>query len=229
MQPNVVHTPDFVNSATQMILEKAEEAIASQGWFRLSLCGGGTPKDIYANLAAIGKDLPWHQFIITFGDERCVPPGHEDSNFLMASRALLDQVPIPPENVLRMRGEMKPAEAAQDYENALGEVAQRTGLTPFTHDLLLLGMGGDGHTASLFPGSKALRETERRVVANYVEKFESWRLTMTYPLINAAREVCFLIKGDDKAAVAKAVINGDEQYPAAKVRPTSGKLTFLLG
>ena len=165
---------------------------------------------------------------ITFGDERSVPPDHGDSNYRMARESLLDHVPIPEENIARIEAEHGAAVAAERCETKLRAWAAEDGDTVFTHDLVFLGMGDDGHTASLFPETKALDENERWVVANYVEKFEAERITLTYPVINAARAVCFLVTGEEKKGpVVERVLAGSDD-PAARVRP-GGELVWLLG
>lgn len=224
MNPDIIHSKDFVNDAVALIESAANEAIAARGSFSLSLSGGNTPKPVYTALAQ--RPLDWSKVFITFGDERCVPPDDEQSNYLMARRTLLDAIPIPAENVLRMKGELDPAEAAKEYEAVLKEKADGG---VFRHDLILLGMGPDGHTASLFPGTPALEEKERLVVENYVPKMSMWRITFTYPLIDAARHVCFLVNSAGKDAILDEVFSGKSSYPCAAVNPTDGKLTWLLG
>ncbi len=224
MKPDVNHSKDFVGDAVALIVEAAKEALRERGEFRLALSGGNTPKPVYAALA--NEDLDWSKVVITFGDERCVPPDDSESNFRMASESLLDQVAIPEANVLRMAGEMEPADAAKAYE---AELRERSEGGIFRHDLILLGMGPDGHTASLFPGTTALSETERWVVENYVATKETWRLTFTYPLIDAARHVCFLVNSAGKDEILEEVFSGTSNYPCAAVAPTDGKLTWLLG
>ena len=219
----VVESSEFVRDAVARIVA-AYRATDAGAEFRLSLSGGRTPAAIYAALAE--EDLDWGRFVITFGDERCVPPEHADSNFRMASEALLDRVPIPADNVIRMKGELDPVEAASECEAALRE---RAGEGVFRHDFVLLGLGEDGHTASLFPGTQALDEGERWVVANEVPQMETTRITMTYPLINAAREVLFLVTGETKREIVKEIAGGGAAYPAAGVAPTDGRLTWLLG
>ncbi len=224
MKPNTIHSKDFVADAVALIEEAANEAISERGEFRLALSGGGTPKPVYAALAA--RPIDWGKVLITFGDERCVPPDDAESNFRMASEVLLDHVAIPQANVLRMAGEMDPAAAAAAYES---ELRRRSPEGIFRHDLVLLGMGPDGHTASLFPGTVALKELERLVVENHVPQKETWRLTFTYPLIDAARHVCFLVNSQGKDEILKEVFSGTSDYPCAAVAPTDGKLTWLLG
>lgn len=227
MTPEILRTSSFVADAAERIAAEAAAAIAARGLFRLSLCGGNTPRAIYAELAK--KDLPWGRVQITFGDERCVPPEDAQSNYRMAREALLSQVPLPEGNVFRMRGELEPDAAADDYERRLSSLAARFGEPRYVHDLLLLGMGDDGHTASLFPGTAALEETERNVVANFVPKFDTHRITFTFPLINAARHVCFLVNDPAKEPIVTAVLQGTGGYPSGRVAPVNGRLTWLLG
>ncbi len=219
----LVNSSRFVRDAVNRIA--AASVAAGGGPFRLSLCGGGTPREIYRALAE--EDLDWKNFIITFGDERCGAPDHEQSNYRMIREALLDRVAIPEENVLRLKGEITPAKAADEYEKLL---RQRAGDEVFRHDLLLLGMGEDGHTASLFPAAQVLEERDRWVVASEVTKLSAWRLTFTYPLINASRRVLFLVRGDSKRRIVEQIIHGGADcYPASGVRPEDGTLVWLLG
>lgn len=224
---HVIETLDFVEDALKMIVHSAEEAISARGEFRLSLCGGGTPKTIYARLPEMPID--WSKTVITFGDERCVPPTDSQSNFKMASEAFLGKCGIPEGNVLRIKGELPPDDAAREYDAELKRRAAGAGEERFRHDLILLGMGGDGHTASLFPGTPALAETQRDAIENYVEKMSVWRVTLTYPQINAARHICFLINDPTKKEVLDAVLAGDAQYPSAGIAPAEGTLSWLIG
>jgi len=224
MKPDIIHSPDFVNDAVALLETSANDAIVARGVFNLALSGGNTPKPVFEAFAK--RDIDWSKVVITFGDERCVPPDDEQSNYLMARRTLLDAIPIPAANVLRMKGEIDPAEAAREYE---AELRARAGGGVFRHDLILLGMGPDGHTASLFPGTPALAERERLVVENYVPKMSMWRITFTYPLIDAARHVCFLVNSAGKDAILDEVFSGTSDYPCAAVAPTDGRLTWLLG
>jgi 6-phosphogluconolactonase len=209
----------FVADAVDLIARESEAAISARGIFRIALSGGNTPRPVYEALA----DLPWDRWEITFSDERCVPPESEQSNYRMAKLALFDRAAIPADHILRMEGEGDPSAAAEKYERAL--LAQNN---PCRHDLILLGMGDDGHTASLFPGTDALGVTDRLVVANFVPKFSSWRLTFTYPLLNAARHVCFLVSSAGKEAVLERVFSGDSDAPCAAVAPSDGEVTWLL-
>ena len=228
MSPTVLHTTNFVSDATTLILTSARESISARGIFRIALSGGHTPEPIFKQWAATA-DFPWDRVQFTFGDERCVPPDDEQSNYRMARQSLLDLAPIPDGNVFRIQGELPPEEAAAEYDARLTQLASRFNESRYRHDLLLLGMGPDGHTASLFPGTEALTEQTHSVVQNFVPKFDTYRITFTYPLINAARHVCFLLQGDDKKPVIKQILAGDKEYPAAHVAPTDGKVTWILG
>lgn len=226
MKPEIIESSKFVTEAADWIEAEARAAIAVRGEFWLSLSGGNTPKPVYTEFAK--RDLPWDKVKITFGDERCVPPDDDQSNFKMAQASLFDHAPIPVENIFRMKGELDPAIGAREYE-ALLDSRKAVGDALLRHDLILLGMGPDGHTASLFPGTPALTETQRAVVENYVPKFEMWRLTFTYPLLNAARHVGFLLSKKGKEPVLDQVLNGTGDYPSAHVQPTNGKLTWFIG
>ena len=225
MTPEIIHSTDFVKDAVALIEREADIAIFERGEFHLALSGGNTPRPVYEALAK-HRDA-WSKWIITFGDERCVPPDSDQSNYRMAKEALFDRVPIPAENILRVRGEADPAVAAQEYEDALKARTKGNGL--YRHDLLLLGMGDDGHTASLFPGTDALGITDRWVVSNFVPKFNTHRITFTYPLLNASRHVCFLVNSKGKDGILEEVFSGKSNYPCAAVRPTQGNLTWMLG
>lgn len=228
MNPTIIHSHAFVEDAANVIVELARETIHSRGLFRLGLCGGNTPKPVFAKLAE-SAEIDWSKVLITFGDERCVPPEDSQSNFRMAKESLLAPAKIPEENIFRIRGELPPEEAASEYEEQLQKLAARFGEERYTHDLLLLGLGDDGHTASLFPGTQALNEGDRNVVANFVPKFNTSRITFTYPLINEARQVCFLVSDSGKAGVIQEVLEGRNNHPASAVAPKSGQVAWLLG
>jgi 6-phosphogluconolactonase len=193
--------------------------------FTVALAGGSTPRRLYEMLAQqpFTDQVPWPQVHVFWGDERCVPPDHADSNYRMAREAFLDRVSIPAENVHRIRGELDPQQAAARYAAELESILGPGGRL----DLVLLGMGSDGHTASLFSGSAALAERERRVVAAHVAKLGSWRVTLTLPMLNASAQVLFLVSGAGKAP-ALARIRAGERLPAGLVRPTSGELAWLV-
>ena len=225
----VVRTKNFANDAADFVLDLARKALAERNEFRIALSGGSTPRPVHSEIARIGRDLPWDRVLITFGDERCVPPDDDQSNFKMARETLLLPAAVPEKSVLRMRGEIEPHLAAQEYQDEVDLLGTQRGEQTYRHDLILLGLGPDGHTASLFPETAALDEISQRVVANFVPKLNTWRLTFTFPLINRARHICFLVSTNKNAELIEAVIAGDRQYPAARVNPTSGKLTWILG
>jgi len=227
--PQVIRTKNFAADAADLILEQARKAIGERNEFRIALSGGNTPRPVYARLAAIVNDLPWDLVRFTFGDERCVPPDDPNSNFRMARETLLAPAGVPEKSIMRMRGEIDPQIAAQEYEDQLDRIASERGESIYRHDLILLGLGDDGHTASLFPGTAALEETTRRIVANFVSKLNAWRLTFTFPLINHARHVCFLVNANKQAKLIDRVINGDRQFPASRVNPSPGELTWMIG
>jgi 6-phosphogluconolactonase len=225
MHPEILHTDNFVRDALAIIERAADTAIFERGEFRIALSGGNTPRPVYEALAK--SHDAWGKWVFTFGDERCVPPDHEQSNFRMARETLFDPAGVPGTSILRMHGEDDPAEAAASYENAL---RAKSGNAPhYRHDLILLGMGDDGHTASLFPGTKALEEHDKWVVSNFVPKFDTHRLTLTYPVLNAARHVCFLVNSIGKDEMLKNVFSGHFDFPCTKIRPQQGNLTWLLG
>lgn len=217
----------LARTAAEHFVALAAEAIEQRGRFVAALAGGSTPRPTYALLgeAPIGSSIDWSRTHICWGDERCVSPDHADSNYRMVREALLDHVDIPVGNVHRIRGELGAAQAAAAYRAELNELLGQDG----RFDLILLGMGGDGHTASLFPGATALEARQRTVVAVYVEKLDAWRVTLTLPVINNARHATFIISGADKADVVQAVLaEPDRRLPAQQIRPTSGRLTWLL-
>lgn len=226
MKPEIIHSRDFLNDAVALIESEARAAIAARGAFHLALSGGNTPRPVYQALAK--GDNAWDKWMITFGDERCVPPDSDQSNYRMAREALFDHAPIPAKNILRIRAEADPETAAAEYEATLRALTP-AGESYYRHDLLLLGMGDDGHTASLFPGTAALGIRDRWVVANFVPKFETHRISFTYPLLDAARHVCFLVNSQGKDAILEEVFSGKSSYPCAAVQPTDGRLTWLLG
>ena len=228
MEREVIRSKNFVAEAAEFILGRAHEALAERGQFRIALSGGNTPRPVYTELARIGRDLPWDRVLFTFGDERCVPPGDAQSNYRMARESLFVPGGVPEKSVMRMRGEIDPELAAQEYQDGLDLLATQQGEIVFRHDLILLGLGDDGHTASLFPGTPALNENGRNVVANFVPKFNSWRITFTFPFINQARHVCFLANANKNPELIEEVLRGEEKYPAARVAPANGDLTWLL-
>jgi 6-phosphogluconolactonase len=228
-EPHVIRTKNFASDAGDFILEQAHKAIGERNEFRIALSGGNTPRPVYARLATTAHDLPWDLTRITFSDERCVPPDDPESNFRMAWETLLAPAGVPEKSILRMRGEINPQIAAQQYEEHLDFMARERSEPIYRHDLILLGLGDDGHTASLFPGTAGLGETIRRVVANFVPKLNAWRLTFTFPLINQARHVLFLLGATKSPELIKRVLEGDRQLPAARVNPSAGEVTWMIG
>jgi 6-phosphogluconolactonase len=229
MNPQIIRTGNFVADAAMFILDRAHEALGERNEFRVALSGGNTPRPVYAEIARLMRDFRWERCVITFGDERCVPPDNEQSNYRMARESLLLPANVPEKSVLRMRGEIDPQVAAEDYQDHLDLLETQRREPIYRHDLILLGLGEDGHTASLFPGTAALDETARRVMANFVPKLSTWRLTFTFPLINHARHVCFLVNAKKNRELIDKVLAGEEQYPSARVNPRDGQLTWILG
>jgi 6-phosphogluconolactonase len=218
---------ELAEAAAQEFAARAGEAIDQRGRFAVVLAGGSTPKATYEVLASDYADrIDWSNIHFFFGDERSVPPDHEDSNYRMAREALLDHVPAG--SVHRMQGELPPDEAAEAYEQELRDFFGSEELPRF--DLILLGTGGDGHTASLFPETAALEVHDRWVVANPVLKLETTRITLTVPVINAARAVYFLVAGEGKAGPVAEILEGTpdpRQYPATLIRPQGGPKWML--
>ena len=218
---------ELAEAAAQEFAARAGEAIDQRGRFAVVLAGGSTPKATYEILASDYADrIDCSNVHFFFGDERSVPPDHEDSNYRMAREALLDHVPAG--SVHRMQGELPPDEAAEAYEQELRGFFGSEELSRF--DLILLGIGGDGHTASLFPETSALEVHDRWVVANPVLKLETTRLTLTVPVINAARAVYFLVAGESKAEPVAEILEGNpdsHQYPASLIQPLGGPVWML--
>jgi len=204
----------------------AHEAITARGRFAVALSGGSTPKGVYSLLAE-ANNLPWDKIHFFFGDERNVPPDHPESNYRMANESLFSKIVVPQQNVHRIAAEMEAGPAALRYEAELRAFFGAAEWPRF--DLIMLGMGPDGHTASLFPGSAALNEDSRWVVANWVEKFNTYRITLAFPAINHAAEVMFLVAGQDKSQVLQEVLRGKTQdYPCQRVQPVNGRLLWIV-
>ena len=218
---------ELAEAAAREFAAKVEEAIEERGRFAVVLAGGSTPETMYGILARdfVGR-IDWSRVYVFFGDERTVPPDHDDSNHKMASEVLLDHVPVG--NVHRMRGELPPQEAAEAYEEELRTFFQTEDVPRF--DLILLGIGADGHTASLFPETSALEVHDRWVVANPVLGLDTTRITLTVPVINAARAVVFLVAGEDKAEALREILETDADpraYPARLIQPPGGPVWML--
>ena len=225
--PQIIRSSRFVEESADMIISQGLAAIERSGLFRIGLAGGNTPRAIYEELAARPDCLPWSKVQITFGDERCVAPDHADSNYRMAREALLSRVSIPEGNVFRVRGEADPEEASQECELRLKAVASRLGEPVYAHDLMLLGMGPDGHTASLFPGSPALDEEAHWVIPTIGPKPPPQRITFTFPLLNASRAVMFLVNDASKEPMIQEVIQG--KFPAGRICPEHGEVIWVIG
>jgi len=208
--------------AAERFVRIGAEAIGERGRFLVALSGGKTSRPLYERLAS-SAELDWAAVDVFWADERCVPPTDPRSNYRSAREALLDRVPIPPDRIHRIDGELEPLAAADAYEVEL----RRTLGADSRLDLILLGMGADGHTASLFPRHQALTEEKRRIVPVHASAEPPWRVTMTLPLINAARHVLFLVVGAEKAEAVRDLADG-KPLPAAMVHPTDGTVTFLV-
>ena len=232
--PEIKVLPDatgIAREAAERIVVAARHAIEMSGEFSIALSGGSTPKALYELLAGpyYRPQIAWAKVTVFFGDERCVPPNHPESNYRMANEALLSRVPIPGDNVYRIRGEIDPQEAAAEYDLILKEKFGDGGV-----ELNLLGMGKDGHTASLFPGTDAVNDQVHRAVANYAEHSttgKSWRVTMTAAFLNRSHQVLVLVAGADKAARVAEVLEGPrdpQRLPIQLIDPPQGKVTWLL-
>jgi 6-phosphogluconolactonase len=225
---------ELFDAAAEEVVRATNEAVTHRGRFTIALSGGSTPKSLYNLLATNARaTLPWDRMFFFWSDERHVPPTDPDSNFRMADEAMLAKIPVAASNVFRVPAENPDAAAAaQAYEQTMQKFFElKPGEFP-RFDLILLGLGPDGHTASLFPETAALQEKSRLVVANWVEKFKTSRITFTLPVLNAARSVAFLVGGVDKAPALHAVLEDETApgslYPAKLVHPSDGKLLWLL-
>jgi 6-phosphogluconolactonase len=224
---------DLSERAAEEFVRLARQAIQLAGRFTVALSGGSTPKALYTLLAAPGfaQRISWNCAHLFWGDERCVPPDHPESNYRMVEETLISKIQIPHENVHRMAGEKTPQIAALEYEAELKRFFKLADGALPRFDLILLGLGEDGHTASLFPGSAALNDEEHLVAAVYVDKMNTYRLTLTLPVLNAGKEVVFLVAGASKAAIVKELLGGQASamnYPAARIQPREGKLIWMI-
>ena len=228
-------TEDAAESAAHRFVQIIKERTGQGKECFLALCGGTTPGELYRRLASppLLESVPWHDVHIFFGDERDVPQDHVENNYRLVTKTLLDHVPVPLTQVHPMPADCRDlSAAAEQYENLIRRLVPAENDDLPTFDLILLGMGAEGHTASLFPDTPALAERERLVVAQFVPVIGRNRMTFTFPLINAARNVMFFITGPDKADAVAAVLSDDparrSRYPAARVQPSPGKLIFVL-
>jgi 6-phosphogluconolactonase len=221
--------------AAQHFVEMAGEAVEAHGCARIAISGGSTPKAAFELLAnptqPWRRRMPWEKLELYWVDERAVPPTDADSNYRMTREALLDHVPLKPTQIHRIQGELEPEPAASRYEAELRASFRLAGSERPRFDLVALGLGNDGHTASLFPHTAALHEVDRLAIANHVPQRDTWRITLTWPVINSARSVFFLVSGQEKAAILKEVLTGPldlERLPSQLICPSSGILTLIL-
>jgi 6-phosphogluconolactonase len=219
----------------QYLVERIVACAGARGKARIAISGGNTPKQLFELLADAGApyraQIPWEKLEIYWVDERCVPPDQPDSNYRMTREALLDKVPLTKTQIFRIQGELDPEEAAAKYEFDIRQSFRLEGAEMPVFDVLALGMGPDGHTASLFPHTEGLHELMRIAIANHVVQKETWRVTLTSPVINRARDVFFLIEGADKVEALKQVFLGPydpETFPSQLIRPASGRITLFL-
>jgi 6-phosphogluconolactonase len=221
---------DLFHAAAVEFADRAAQSVREHGRFTVALSGGSTPRGMFSLLASGAiPNIPWDKIYFFWGDERHVPPDSPESNYRMAKEAMLSKVPVRAENIFRIPAEGKDAnDVANTYEQTIMKFfALKAGEFPRL-DLVLLGMGPDGHTASLFPGTAALEETKRIFVANWVEKLGDFRFTLTYPAINHAAEIAFLVSGADKATTLQQVLeNQNAALPSQKIQPENGKLLWL--
>lgn len=229
----VADSASLFKAAAEEFVSQATKAVEGQNRFTVALSGGSTPRGLFSLLATTYRDrFPWDQMFFFWGDERHVPPDNAESNYRMVNESMLSKVPVPSKNVFRVPAEDPDANhAAETYEQTVRQFfGLPAGAFP-RFDLILLGMGPDGHTASLFPDSSAVQEKERLVVATWVEKFKTDRITFTAPLINRAKVVMFLIAGADKAAALREVLEGNQPpklYPSKLIHPTDGRSIWLV-
>jgi 6-phosphogluconolactonase len=227
-------TPAAVaKAAAQLFTSAAVQAVASRGLARIAISGGTTPKAMFELLAAqpFVAQVPWDRLDLYWVDERCVPPDNAESNYRMTREALLLKVPLPAEHIHRIEGELEPEVAAARYESTIRNTFKLEGAETPTFDLILLGMGEDGHTASLFPHTEGLNDLSHIAIANHVPQKDTWRITLTWPVINQGREVAFLIEGKGKAQVLHDVFLGPyqpETFPSQIIRPANGRMILLL-
>ena len=221
--------------AAQYVVEMAGEAVEAQGRVRIAISGGATPKAAFEALADPNQPwrarMPWELLDLYWVDERCVPADDPASNYRMTREALLDHVPLRPEQIHRIEGELEPEAAAARYESELRSSFRLEGAKSPRFDLVALGLGSDGHMASIFPHTAAVHEKSRLAIANHLPQNDSWRITLTWPVINHARSVFFLVEGEDKASILNEVLTGPrdpERLPSQLIWPASGILTLIL-
>jgi 6-phosphogluconolactonase len=231
----VANAEAICRAAAETLVKHIGKTLQTKDIYSIALSGGSTPRSLYALLAddpVFGRQIPWERIHFFWGDERHVSPDHPDSNYRMAFEAMLSRVPIPLTNIHRIRAENPDApKAAEDYVRDIRRFFGITNGDMPRFNCVLLGMGSDGHTASLFPDSPALSEQKRLVVANWVEKFDSFRITLTVPVLNNADLILFLVSGGEKADVLQTVLGGDAptaRYPVQLIHPARGALVWFL-
>lgn len=220
---------EFQKGCTDYLVKIILECINSYGKCTIALSGGLTPRNIYKLLGSseYSSRIAWERVYLFWGDERCVHPTDPNSNYKMVDETLISRVPIKSEHIYRIHSEETPIEAARGYENTLKIFFGDDTFPAF--DIILLGLGEEGHTASLFPGSSAIEENQRWVVSTYVEKLKAFRITLTFPVINNAKRIIFLVSGSNKAEILKKIfVVNQNNIPAKKVNPKNGKLIWLL-
>jgi 6-phosphogluconolactonase len=223
---------ELIQTAANLFIKSGQSAIREKGIFSVALSGGSTPQPLYELLksAPYLDSVDWNLIHFFWGDERTVPPDHPESNFFQANQILLEPLGINPENIHRIQGELEPVLAADNYQS---EISSFFPSSPPRFDLILLGMGSDGHTASLFPKTKVVAHPEdyQLVAANHVPQLNTWRITFTPQLINRSARVIFLVSGDNKASPLHQVIEGPykpDTYPSQLINPENGELLWLI-
>lgn len=237
---NVQIFPDpqrLAHAAAEEFVRIAETAIQERGVFTVALSGGSTPQMLYQLLASepYSERVDWSRTQFFWGDERCVPPDNDESNYLKAHQALLAHIPVPDDNIHRVLAELPPEQAAANYEEILlryfSALKDEAGRNQARFDLVLLGMGDDGHTASLFPGTRAIHEDTRWVLAQYIDKLAAWRVTLTPAILNHAANILFLVAGAAKNYALQKVVYGSfqpDRFPAQIIHPTQGELSWMV-
>jgi len=221
---------ELIIATTEKIIDTIEQSIQKHGLCNIALSGGNTPYDIYSLLAenSYRDSVDWSCVHLFWGDERMVSPDHPDSNYGMTRQTLLAHIAIPEDNVHRIRGEIAPEQASIEYTELLHDHFKKDS----SHfDLILLGIGEDGHTASLFPGTDAVVENNQPVTAVFVPKFNTWRVTMTLPVLNAAREIIFLASGSSKSNIVQRILSIEQptkDIPATLVNPENGMVHWMM-
>ena len=229
---DIYPTPDgLIQASAEKIASLLIGSVQARGRATIALSGGSTPRSVYALLGTepLRTRIPWESVHVFWGDERCVPPESSESNYKMANEALLAHITIPPQNVHRVKAEQCPSRAAKEYEKEIQRTFEFGRVAPPRFDIVLLGLGEDGHTASLFPGTSPLNEQRKLVADVYVDKPRAHRITLTFPVINNALHILFLVSGKRKATILHDVLQGDKLlFPAQHVRPSAGELLWLV-